>query len=87
MGMPCQVNSILKLKRSRDYPELVVGTRHHAQKDGYRIFPIDVPLCLVDEQWVAHADIVIDRLTWHNQTTVLEYRIVRIYAAPFSVKE
>lgn len=87
MGMPCEINSILKLKPSQGYPNsLEVGSRHPVQKDGYRIFPLDVPLCLVDENWLAHADIVIEKLTWAQQTTYLEFRIARIYDTPFSTQ-
>jgi hypothetical protein len=87
MGMPCQVNSVLKLKPSQSYPDpLELGARHHVQKGGYRLFPLDVPLCLVDENWQAHADIVIEKLTWEQQTTFLQFRIVRIYDAPFAMK-
>ncbi len=87
MGMPCQINSILKLKPAQGYPSaLKVGTSHRVQKNGYRIFPLDVPLCLVDEQWLAHADIVIEKLTWEHQMTHLEFRIHRLYAAPFATQ-
>ena len=87
MGMPCQVNSILKLCPSQGYPaSLAIDASHHVQKDGYRIFPMDVPLCLVDAQWLAYADVIIDKLTWQNQTTHLEFRIVRIYDKPFAMK-
>lgn len=88
MGMPCQVNSILKLKVNRGYPELLeVGRTYHAQKDSYRIFPIDVPIPLVDDRWIAHADVVITKLTWQQGNTDLEFRIDRVYRAPFSLKE
>jgi hypothetical protein len=87
MGMPCQVNSILKLKPTQGYPErLAIGDRHRVQKSGYRIFPLDVPLCLVDEAWQAHADIVIEKLVWEQQTTHVEFRIDRLYDVPFSLK-
>ena len=87
MGMPCQVNSILKLQPAQGYPErLELESRHQVTKSGYRIFPLDVPLCLVDEHWQAHADIVIDKLTWQQQTTYLEFRITRLYEVPFSMK-
>ncbi|MDV2991007.1 MAG: hypothetical protein N4J56_000661 [Chroococcidiopsis sp. SAG 2025] len=45
MGMPCEVNSILKLNPSQGYPEtLLVGSQHQANKEGYRIIPVDVPI-------------------------------------------
>ncbi len=87
MGMPCQVNSILKLKPHQGYPSaLSLHSAHQVQKDGYRIFPLDVPLCLVDENWLAHADIVITQLTWAQQTTHLAFTITRLYDTPFSMK-
>jgi hypothetical protein len=87
MGMPCQVNSLLKLKPVQGYPSvLTVGQRHTVAKAGYRIFPLDVPLCLVDEHWLAHADIVIQKLTWVDQTTQLTFRVMRLYDQPFAVK-
>jgi hypothetical protein len=45
MGMPCEINSILKLKPSQGYPEeLQPGSKHQASKEGYRIIPVDVPI-------------------------------------------
>ncbi|MGJ3245694.1 MAG: DUF2584 family protein [Elainellaceae cyanobacterium] len=86
MGMPCEINSILKLKPSC-YPDpLAPNMRHQAQKDGYRIFPIDVPIMLVDDNWIAHADVVIETLTWHRGMTHLEFRLARLYSSPFQVK-
>ncbi len=87
MGMPCEINSLLKLKPDQGYPAMLeVGARHRVQKDGYRIFPLDVPLCLVDENWLAHADIIIEKLTWRDQTTILEFKINRLYSISFAVK-
>ncbi|TVQ12327.1 MAG: DUF2584 family protein [Leptolyngbya sp. DLM2.Bin27] len=87
MGMPCEINSILKLTPAQGYPEpLTVGDRHRVTKTGYRIFPLDVPLGLVDEAWLAHADIVIEKLTWEHQTTHLEFKVTRLYPAPFAVQ-
>ena len=87
MGMPCEINSILKLKRSQGYPvALTAGNFHSVEKDGYRIFPLDVPLQLVDEDWLAHADVVIEKLTWKGRKTLLEFRVSRVYEAAFSVQ-
>lgn len=87
MGMPCEINSLLKLKPDQGYPAMLeLGARHRVQKDGYRVFPINVPLSLVDENWLGHGDIVIEKLTWEHQTTTLEFRIHRIYTTPFAVK-
>jgi hypothetical protein len=86
MGMPCEINSIVKLNAAAFPPVLTLGAIHTAAKSGYRIFPIDVPLQLVDEQWQAQADVVIQQLTWENQMTTIVLRIHRVYPQPFAVK-
>ncbi len=87
MGMPCQVNSILRLQRSQGYPDAVEpGRRYQVTKAGYRILPMDVPLQLVDETWVAYADVVVHRLTWEGDVTTIDFEIVRIYELPFPLK-
>ncbi len=87
MGMPCEVNSILKLKPSQGYPaQFEKGKKYSAQKEGYRIIPIDVPILLVDENWLAYVDIKICRLTWENGVTSIDFYIDRIYDAPFLTK-
>lgn len=88
MGMPCVVNSILKLGPSQGYPtQLEKGKIYQAQKERYRIFPIDVPIPLVDAAWVAHADAIITKLTWEQGVTSLEFKVARIYPSPFPMKE
>ncbi|MGB7442367.1 MAG: DUF2584 family protein [Coleofasciculaceae cyanobacterium] len=88
MGMPCEVNSILKLKTSQGYPEqLNLGSQHEACKEGYRIIPVDVPIPLVDENWIVYADIVVYKLVWEEGTTIVNFVIDRIYKSPFLVKE
>ncbi|WP_256995753.1 DUF2584 domain-containing protein [Halomicronema hongdechloris] len=86
--MPCEVNSILKIRKAQGYPEnLDFNKQYEAQKDGYRIFPVDVPIPLVNEEWVAFADIKIIKLTWERRLTRLTFEIDRIYRSPFAVKE
>ena len=84
MGMPCEVNSILKLTPSQGYPsELKKGELYEAWKQDYRIIPVDVPIPLVDEKWTAYADVVIENLIWEKGETKLFFRIDRIYQTPF----
>ncbi len=88
MGMPCEVNSILKLNPSQGYPHILEQeVRYHATKEGYRIFPVDVPIPLVNEDWVAYTDVVITKLTWERGITNLEFKIDRVYSSPFPVKD
>ena len=88
MGMPCEVNSILKLRSSQGYPQsLKKGEKHKAHKNGYRIIPVDIPILLVDDAWLAHADIRIFKLTWENGKTAIEFEVVRVYHSPFLAKD
>ncbi|CCH94047.1 conserved hypothetical protein [Microcystis aeruginosa PCC 9432] len=88
MGMPWVVNSILKLKPSQGYPEsLELSKQYQGSKEDYRIIPVDVPIPLVNEHWVAYADVIIEKLVWENRQTTVLFRIDRIYPVPFIVKE
>ena len=86
MGMPCEINSILKLPPSQYPQQLIKGAKHQAQKQSYRLIPIDVPIALVDENWLAHADIIINKLTWENGQTYISYEVNRLYSTPFAIK-
>jgi hypothetical protein len=86
MGMPCEINSILKLPPSQYPQQLIKGAKHQAQKQDYRLIPIDVPIPLVDENWLAHADIKINKLTWENGQTHISFEIDRLYSLPFATK-
>ena len=88
MGMPFEVNSILKLKNSNGYTnELNLGIQYEARKEDYRIIPVDVPIPLVDENWIAYADVIITKLIWEKGKTYLLFTIDRIYKDPFIAKE
>lgn len=87
MGMPCEVNSILKLKPSQGYPDqLTLNIQYQAWKEDYRIIPVDVPIPLVNENWIAYADVIIEKLIWEKKQTILFFKIDRIYQEPLCVK-
>lgn len=87
MGMPCEINSILKLTPVQGYPDkFKVGNYYRSKKSGYRVIPVGVPVPLVDENWLAHADVIIRRLTWENEETYILFKIDRIYDTAFIVK-
>ena len=87
MGMPCEINTILKLTPAQGYPaDLAVGQSFVVSKSDYRLFALDVPIQLVDEQWQAQADVIIREMTWRARQTHLRAEIVRRYEQPFSMK-
>ena len=86
--MPCEINSILKLTPGQGYPDkLKVDNYYRSKKSGYRVIPVGVPIPLVDENWLAHADVIIRRLTWEDDETYILFKVVRIYDNAFVVKE
>jgi hypothetical protein len=87
MGMPCEVNSILKLTVMQGYPKkLERNLKYQGIKAGYRILPIDVPINLVDETWISYADVIINKLIWENKETFVEFEIYKIHQNPLNIK-
>ena len=88
MGMPCEVNSILKLNELQcSSTKFEHGSFHEASKGGYRIIPLDISISLVDKDWRNVADIVIRKLTWENNKTFLRFEIVKLHETPFIDKK
>jgi hypothetical protein len=80
MGMPCEVNSLLKLNRLQGLPIVFLPESfHQALKKGYRIIPVNVPIPLVDESWTVRAEIIIHKLVWENDETALTFEIIKVY--------
>ena len=87
MGMPCEVNSILKLSHESGFPEVLKYDEiYTGTKEDYRIMLVDVPIMLVDSDWYGHADVIIVSLTWKNSKTIIEFKIDRIYENKFLTK-
>ena len=80
MGMPLELNTILKLSPNQGYPSsLIVGNAFVAIKQDYRLFPLDISVPLVNKEWRAYADVIIFRLTWEKQRTILVFEVVKTY--------
>lgn len=79
MGMPCEVNSVLKLRPAQGFPSVLVDGAHLTGfKDGYRIYPVDVPLFLVDEHWQVCALVVIETLVWGGEETRVDFKVIKL---------
>ena len=88
MGMPCEVNSVLKLNELQCSPtHFERGSFHEAFKGGYRIIPLDIPISLIDKDWRNVADIIVRKLTWENNETFLRFEIVKLHETPFINKK
>lgn len=87
MGMPLEINTVLKLTPTQGYPNKVkVGDIYIANKQDYRIYPLHIPIPLVDKDWNAYADAIVFKLIWEDNNTQLLYEIVNTYEKPKSYK-
>ena len=84
MGTHCELNSILKLSPSQGFPEhLVVSSDLIGVKEGYRIYPLDVPLFLLNEHWYVCGVVTINRMVWQSNCTELGFQVVEVYSSPY----
>ena len=87
IGMPCEVNSILKLTLEQGYPDLLnLVLDYKGEKKGYRILPVDIPLFLVDASWNANAEIIINKLIWEDSKTIVYFKIIKVFDEAISLK-
>lgn len=78
MGCIYEWNWILKLNQEQIL-ELEVGKILTFRKKGTRIYPIDIPIDLVNENWEAIARCVIVSVTMEKEETRGKYQILSIY--------
>jgi len=81
MGFKMEFNWALKLKCKQGLNEknLKVGKSYNFSKDEYRIYPVGVPIDLINENWEAVAKIVIASFKNADYKTVGKYKVVKIY--------
>lgn len=78
MGCIYELNWILKLPKDQ-FPNLKNNTEFNFKKGGIRIYPINIPIDLVNENWEAVARCVILSVTMQNGETTGKYRIINVY--------
>ncbi|MBD3189169.1 MAG: DUF2584 family protein [Candidatus Heimdallarchaeota archaeon] len=81
MGFFVENNWALKLKPEQGLAEntLEENKEYHFQKDGYRVYPIDMPIDLINSQWEAVAKVIVTKTILENKTTSGTYFVLRIY--------
>lgn len=78
MGCIYEWNWILKLNKEQ-IQNLKVGVTKNFFKKGIRIYPIDVPIDLVNQNWEAIARCIISSVTLEKDCTKGQYQIMKIY--------
>ena len=76
MGVPFELNTMIVTKGNEIREEENI---FHLIKEGYRLYPIDIPLEVrktIDSE--TNATAVIRRVEWENGKTMITYRLVSL---------
>jgi hypothetical protein len=76
MGEIIEFNTVLKLKKE-NLENLILGESRKFLKQGKRIFPLDIPLFLVDEDWHFHGIAQIENYQSFGGSTKGNYTPIR----------
>lgn len=78
MGVPFELNTMIVTKGKEIREEENI---FHLIKDGYRLYPIDIPLEVrktIDSD--ASGTAVIRRVEWENGKTMITYRLIALHS-------
>ena len=78
MGAIYEMNWILKLNKGQ-VPDLKENAEYHFKKNGLRVYPIDNPIDLVNENWEAVARCIITSITLQDGMTFGKYKVLTLY--------
>lgn len=78
MGMIYELNWILKLPKEQ-IPELKTGYNYTFYKKGTRMYPISIPIDLVNDNWEGIAKCVITSISIDSNKTSGTYEIIKVY--------
>jgi len=81
MGSKIEFNWALKLNPENGLNESILreGEIFEFTKNGNRVYPINIPIDLINQDWIALARVVIIEFTNKENITSGRYRVVRIY--------
>jgi len=80
MGFKTEFNWVLKLKPENGFPlDLVLEREYEFVKEGYQVYPVDIPIDLADKDWNIIAKVVVSKFCCGSGKTTGVFRIVKIY--------
>ncbi|RLF64915.1 MAG: hypothetical protein DRN30_04875 [Thermoplasmata archaeon] len=81
MGFVTEFNWVLKLKPEQGFPEEIKeGLTFEFKKQDYRVYPVGIPVYLVDKSWVAVALVLIKEISWKDDSTQGKAVIVKVFS-------
>ncbi len=81
MGFKTEFNWALKLKQEQglDEKNIEIDGIYNFSKNEYRDYPINMPIDLINNEWVAVAKILIIESKKANEKTEGKYKVIKIY--------
>ena len=81
MGFKTEFNWVLKLKPEQGLreQELETSKEYRFLKQEHRIYPIEIPIDLVNEDWEAIARVIITEVNNFEGKTSGKYKVIKIY--------
>lgn len=79
MGNPFQLQACLRMDKKNIPDPLEIGKKYNFTKNEHRLYQIEVPMDLRDEDWNAYGRCVITEYTLGNNKTIGTYVMVRIF--------
>lgn len=81
MGYVTEFNWALRLKPEQGLNEgsLKEGSIYEFEKEGYRTYPVGMPIDLVNNVWEAVAKVIVVESMCKNRKTRGKYKVVKIY--------
>tara|TARA_Y100000310_G_C20607740_1_gene776400 strand:- start:1121 stop:1447 length:327 start_codon:yes stop_codon:yes gene_type:complete len=81
MDSKIEFNWALKLKPENGLDESLLreGEIYNFTKSGNRVYPLNIPIDLINQDWVALARVIVIEYTNKENIITGRYRIVRIY--------
>ncbi len=82
MGFKTEFNWILKLKPEQGLNEhkLVDGQTYSFSKEEYRVYPMGIPIDLINSNWEALAKVEIVSSTTASGKTLGQYKVLRLFS-------
>lgn len=80
MGYNLEVNTILSVPDGQiDLQHLTVGTQYKVVKSGERLFVLNIPIDMCDENYVFVAKVAVRKLTLSRNETQLEIEVMKLF--------
>ena len=81
MGFQTEFNWVLKLKPKNglDETKLKIGKSYEFSKDEFRVYPVNNPIDLINENWESVAKVVVEEFKNISGITLGKYKVVKIY--------